>query len=146
MISRLRDRSQYQDNALDVLYAELLRLFHLINGTHPRQNASLGVTRYNGGLFSPNAHKEIERWRIGDRDLADILRQLIFAQPPARSRDAQRQFSMDEAIDYSTLEVRQLGDIYEGLLGAHFERANGRLELRNENGENHRHGIFYTPD
>ena len=42
--------------------------------------------------------------------------------------------------------MRQLGDIYEGLLGAHFERVNGRLELRNENGENHRHGIFYTPD
>src|SRR5258706_2375532 len=37
------------------------------------------------------------------------------------------------------------GDIYEGLLGAHFVRlANGRLELRNQNGENHRHGIFYT--
>ena len=78
--------------------------------------------------------------------MANILRQLIFAQPPARSRDTQRQFSTEDAIDYSTLEVRQLGDIYEGLLGAHFEKANGRLELRNENGENHRHGIYYTPD
>ncbi len=143
---RLRDRSQYQDNAFCVLYEELLRLFNLINGTHPRQNTALGVTRYNGGLFNPKAYAEIERWRIGDKDLADILRQLIFAQPPARSREAQGQFSTEEAIDYSTLEVRQLGDIYEGLLGAHFEKANGRLELRDENGENHRHGIFYTPD
>jgi hypothetical protein len=144
--SLLRDRTRYQDNAFCVLYEELLRLFNLINGTHPAQNASLEVTRYNGGLFNPRFHQEIERWRIGDRDLADILRQLTFSQPPARPRDAQGRLSTDETIDYSTLEVRQLGDIYEGLLGAHFEQVNGRLELRNENGENHRHGIFYTPD
>jgi hypothetical protein len=143
---RLRDRSLYRDNAFAGLYEELLRLFNLINGTHPRQNASLGVTRYNGGLFSPVLHPELERWRVGDRDLADVLRQLVFSQPPARSRQAQEQISTDEAIDYSTLEVRQLGDIYEGLLGAHFEKVDGRLELRNENGENHRSGIFYTPD
>ncbi len=142
----LRDRSNYRDNAFCGLYEELLRLFNLVNGTHPRQNDSLKVTRYNGGLFNPKTHGQLERWRIGDRDLADVLRQLIFAQPPARARDSQAQFSTDEAIDYSTLEVRQLGDIYEGLLGAHFEKANGRLELRDENGENHRHGIYYTPD
>ena len=146
LTSRLRDRSLYRDNAFCGLYEDLRRLFNLINGTHPRQNKSLGVTRYNGGLFSLTLHSELERWRIGDKDLANVLRQLIFAQPPARSRQAQRQLSTVEAIDYSTLEVRQLGDIYEGLLGAHFQQANGRLELRNENGENHRHGIYYTPD
>lgn len=146
LTNRLRDRSMYQDNAFCGLYEELRSLFNLINGTHPRQNKSLGVTRYNGGLFNPLLHKELEEWRIGDKYLADVLRQLIFAQPPARSRQAQGQLSTDESIDYSTLEVRQLGDIYEGLLGAHFEQVDGRLELRNQNGENHRHGIYYTPD
>lgn len=147
LVNKLRDSSQYQDNAFCLLYEELLHLFNLINGTYPQRNASLKVTRYNGGLFSPKAHEEIEHWRIGDRDLGDILRQLIYVQPPARAREPQRQISTREAIDYSTLEVRQLGDIYEGLLGAHFEKvADGRLELRNENGENHRSGIFYTPD
>ena len=146
LAGKLRDSSHYQDNAFCQLYEELLHLFELINGTFPSRNASLKVTRYNGGLFSPRAHEEIGRWRIGDRDLADILRQLIYVQPPARSREAQRQISTREAIDYSTLEVRQLGDIYEGLLGAHFEKVEDRLELRNENGENHRSGIFYTPD
>ncbi len=146
LTDRLRDRDRYQDNVFCGLYEELLRLFNLVHGTFPAQNAALGVTRYNGGLFNPRLHDELEVWRIGDRDLADILRQLVFAQPPARARDAQRVLRTDEAIDYSTLEVRQLGDIYEGLLGAHFERVNGRLDLRNENGENHRHGIFYTPD
>lgn len=146
LVERLRDRTLYADNAFTTLYEELLRLFHLINGTHPRQNAALGATRYNGGLFNPELNPKLEDWRIGDRALADVLRQLIFAQPPARASQQQGQLSTDESIDYSTLEVRQLGDIYEGLLGAHFERHNTRLELRNQNGENHRHGIFYTPD
>ncbi|MBI4028517.1 MAG: Eco57I restriction-modification methylase domain-containing protein [Verrucomicrobia bacterium] len=146
LVERLRNRTLYADNAFTGLYEELLKLFHLVNGTHPRQNEALGVTRYNGGLFNHTQHSRLEDWRIGDNDLANVLRQLIFAQPPARAGQTQGQLSTDEAIDYSTLEVRQLGDIYEGLLGAHFERVGGRLELRNENGENHRHGIYYTPD
>ena len=146
LIERLRDHTLYADDAFTTLWDELHRLFHLINGTHPRQNESLGVTRYNGGLFNPELHQRLEQWRIGDRALADILRQLIFAQPPTRQRQRQGQLSTDEAIDYSTLEVRQLGDIYEGLLGAHFEREGGHLELRNQSGKNHREGIYYTPD
>ncbi|MEI6278288.1 MAG: hypothetical protein WCQ16_02750 [Verrucomicrobiae bacterium] len=146
LVERLRDRTLYADDAFTALSEELSRLFHLINGTHARQNEALGVTRYNGGLFHPELHPRLEQWRIGDRALADVLRQLIYAQPPTRPGQRQGQLSTDEAIDYSTLEVRQLGDIYEGLLGAHFEREGARLELRNQNGENHRHGIFYTPD
>jgi hypothetical protein len=146
LVERLRDGTHYPDDAFTGLYDELLRLFHLINGTHQRQNESLGVTRYNGGLFNPDLHPRLESWRIGDASLANVLRQLIFAQPPTRPGPRQGQFTTDEAIDYSTLEVRQLGDIYEGLLGAHFVREGARLELRNQNGENHRHGIFYTPD
>jgi len=146
LVDRLRDRTQYTDDAFTALYDELLRLFHLINGTHQRQNESLNVTRYNGGLFNPDLHPKLETWRVGDASLANVLRQLIFAQPPTRPGPRQGQLSTDEAIDYSTLEVRQLGDIYEGLLGAHFVPVDNRLELRNQNGENHRHGIFYTPD
>ena len=146
LVERLRDRTNYNDDAFPALSEELLRLFQLINGTHARQNEALGVTRYNGGLFSPDLHPKLEQWRIGDHALANVLRQLVFAQPPARAGQPQAELRIDDAIDYSTLEVRQLGDIYEGLLGAHFERVAGRLELRNLNGKNHREGIFYTPD
>ena len=146
LVERLRNRTLYTDDAFTGLNDELLRLFNLINGTHQRQNESLGVTRYNGGLFNPDLHPKLESWRIGDASLANVLRQLIFAQPPTRPGPRQGQLSTDEAIDYSTLEVRQLGDIYEGLLGAHFVREAGRLELRNQSGKNHRDGIFYTPD
>ncbi len=132
------------------LYEDLLKLFRLIDGENEELNEEARVTRYNGGLFAADtpAAKNLTRWRIPDPALARVLRQLIFAQPPAKSSARQQRIFTDDAIDYSTLEVRQLGDIYEGLLGGQLSRTGkgGALALTDENGENHRHGIFYTPD
>ncbi|MGD0651019.1 MAG: hypothetical protein ABSA97_07750 [Verrucomicrobiia bacterium] len=145
-VATLRNKDAYPSDDFDELYNDLLKLFHLINGDRPAQNKACNVTRYNGGLFNPKDYQKLESWRIGDKSLADVLRQLIFSQPPARASARQQQITTEEAIDYSTLEVRQLGDIYEGLLGAELREQTGRLVLVNQNGENHRHGIFYTPD
>lgn len=148
IVSDLRDKTKFSDNTFTDLYERLLKLFHLINGDNPKQNEATKVTRYNGGLFNPDLHPGVEQWRVGDRAMADVLRQLVFSQPPARRSAKQQQISTDEAIDYASLEVRQLGDIYEGLLGARLAEhaATKRLELQNEEGRNHRHGIYYTPD
>ena len=147
LVKTLRDKNSFSSEAFTELYEDLLKLFRLINGDKPEQNEECKVTRYNGGLFNPQMHPKIETWQISDKALANVLRQLIFSQPPARSSARQQQIATDETIDYGLLEVRQLGDIYEGLLGAILEvNDKGRLELRNANGENHRHGIFYTPD
>ncbi len=115
---RLRDRSNYADDAFPYLYQDLLKLFALINGTHKEQNEALQVTRYNGGLFDPERYPDIEKWVVGERTLARVLRQLMFVQPPPRSGAKQQVLQTDETVDFGTLEVRQLGDIYEGLLGA----------------------------
>jgi hypothetical protein len=118
-----------------------------VNGTNKSQNERLGVTRYNGGLFNPQHHPYIEHWWVGEKTLANVLRQLIFAQPPSRGRTRQQVIRTEETVDYSTLEVRQLGDIYEGLLGGRLQVGEGgRLELVNERGLNQRQGTFYTPD
>lgn len=146
-VEKLRNRSSFPDDVFDGLYKEVLKLFHLINGTNKTQNERLGVTRYNGGLFNSHNYPTIERWWVGEKTLANVLRQLVFAQPPARGRARQQVIVTDETIDYSTLEVRQLGDIYEGLLGGRLQLAeDGHLELLNERGSNQRQGIFYTPD
>jgi hypothetical protein len=146
LVNDLRDKSTFSDDAFTELYGELLKLFHLINGDNEAQNRATRVTRYNGGLFNLQLHPRLETWRVGDAALARVLKQLIFAQPPAKSSARQQQIETSEAIDYASLEVRQLGDIYEGLLGAHLADEDGRLALKNQNGQNHRHGIFYTPD
>ena len=141
----LRNSESFAEDAFTTLYERLLQLFELIDGTYPARNEACGVTRYNGGLF--RSHPLIARWRIGDASLAAVLKQLIFAQPPARSGDRQMRVLTDETIDYASLHVRQLGDIYEGLLGGRLMRENGRLRLKDESGaKNHRDGIIYTPD
>jgi len=147
LVGDLRDSSKFTDEAFTDLYEQLLKLFRLINGEDAAKNEATKVPRYNGGLFNPALHPLLEKWRISDASLSPVLKQLIFAQPPARSSARQQQIFAAEAIDYASLEVRQLGDIYEGLLGAHLEESeHGRLELRNDKGQNHRQGIYYTPD
>lgn len=146
-VEKLRNKTSFPDDAFDGLYKELLKLFHLINGTSKAQNDRLGVTRYNGGLFNHDLYPNIEHWWVGENKLANVLRQLIFSQPPARGRARQQVIATEETIDYSTLEVRQLGDIYEGLLGGQLKvQEDAHLSLVNERGTNQREGIFYTPD
>lgn len=145
LTDELRKPEAFANDAFTDLYERLLGLFNLIDGTNPARNEACRVTRYNGGLF--RSHPLIERWRLGDARLAAVLKQLIFAQPPARSGDRQLRILTDETIDYASLHVRQLGDIYEGLLGGRLLRERGRLRLKDESGEkNHRDGIIYTPD
>ncbi len=146
-LGRLRDSANNFTSEHDTdLYEQLLRLFHLIDGVNPKLNDECAVARYNGGLFNPAQHPKIEQWRVSDQALADVLRQLIFAQPPARKSSRQFEIATDDAIDYSSLEVRQLGDIYEGLLGARLGEKDGRLVMQGADGSNHREGIYYTPD
>ena len=147
-VEPLKDLTQYDDDAFEDLYDQLIKLFHLIDGKNAAHNAAAQVTRYNGGLFDPIRNPEVENWRIGDRTLARVLRQLLFKQPAASRRVAQQNITTEETIDYATLEVRQLGDIYEGLLGGRLKvNADAKyLVLVSKDGSNHREGIFYTPD
>jgi len=78
---------------------KLKELFETINGG----NKELGVPPYNGGLFDPEKHNFLEKYRIGDFYVAKSIDLL------SRSRDK-------AYIDYGSLEIRHLGSIYEGLL------------------------------
>ncbi len=74
-------------------------LFDVINNG----NEELGVAPYNGGLFDPNKHPFLEDKGVGDHYIAKVIDLL--------SRSQDKAF-----IDYSSLEIRDLGTIYEGLL------------------------------
>lgn len=84
----------------------LQNLFHIINGDDAELNRSLGVPRYNGGLFDPEQHPFLEEKAVGDRALVEAI-DLV----SRRETGAGREFA-----DYRTLGVRHLGSIYEGLL------------------------------
>jgi len=78
---------------------KLKELFEIIN----IGNKELGVPPYNGGLFDPEKHDFLEKYRVGDLYVAKAIDLL------SRSKDK-------AYIDYGSLGIRHLGSIYEGLL------------------------------
>ena len=86
-------------------------LFRLISGIDAQLNADLNVPRYNGGLFDPEQHPFLENHFVGDRALAKAIDYLAVRRITKAGGLPEFQ-----TVDYSTLDVRQLGSIYEGLL------------------------------
>jgi len=113
------------------LYDGLSRLFSVVD----KGEAALNVPFYNGGLFlsdprdddtSPEAEaaRFLRDTKAPDRQLAVALDLL------ARDIDRKR---LDLAfIDYKSLDVRQLGSIYEGLLEFRLRTASEKLAVRKE--------------
>ena len=76
----------------------LRQLFTLINDGWEDH-----IPQYNGGLFNPKQHPFLERYEIDDNALAQVIELLTRTEK-------------GERIAYRDLDVRHLGDIYEGLL------------------------------
>jgi type I restriction-modification system DNA methylase subunit len=94
-----------------VYWTRLRDLFKLINeGSEARKvpREELFIPPYNGGLFDPNKHDFLEKYRVGDKYLAEAIDFL--------ARASSRNGKGRVFVDYSTLEIRHLGSIYEGLL------------------------------
>jgi type I restriction-modification system DNA methylase subunit len=92
------------------LWFRLKDLFRLINQGSEAfgiPKSELYVPAYNGGLFEPDKNPELEKWVIGDALLADAIDLLSRSKVNGGRLDF---------VDYSTLEIRHLGSIYEGLL------------------------------
>ena len=138
----LKGFTVYDSQTRTRLYEDIAELCHLINGTDEAKNKEYAVPRYNGGLFDPTRYPELERWRICDAKLADVLRGLMFAKPDRQTRELPL-----ETVDYADLRVQQLGSIYEGLLEHHFIReGGGSLQLDTDKAERKATGTYYTPD
>ena len=85
------------------LWDRLQELFRMINGGPGKI-----VPSYNGGLFDPTKHPFLETTKVGDKYLAQALHLLSWS---GGKNGRQAGF-----IDYTTLSIRHLGSIYEGLL------------------------------
>lgn len=114
------------------LWSRLSDLFRLVN----QGSESLGIYAYNGGLFDPQLHPLLEHWQIGDLYLAEALRLLACTDVEGR-----RGF-----LDYSALDVRELGSIYEGLLEHKLIRQDGELVWEKDRSQRKKTGSYYTPE
>ena len=79
-------------------WARLHGLFGLINDGWDEL-----IPQYNGGLFNPEYHPFLENNELGNKVLAQVIELLTRTE-------------QGERIAYRDLDVRHLGDIYEGLL------------------------------
>ncbi|RLC65941.1 MAG: restriction endonuclease, partial [Chloroflexi bacterium] len=114
-------------------YDALLALFHRVD----RGDPSLGIPRYDGGLFDPSSPENqfLEQHKLSDRAVARSVDTLV--------RDA------GEPVDYAYIGVQNLGSIYEGLLENRLrvvDGASGAVELIGDKGERKATGSYYTPD
>ena len=82
----------------NLYWTRLRQLFTLINDGWEDH-----IPQYNGGLFNPQQHPFLERYEVDDDALAQVIELLT------RTKDGER-------IVYRDLDVRHLGNIYEGLL------------------------------
>ncbi len=100
-------------------------------------DASIGLPPYNGGLFDRTRTRLLERVRLGDRSMADIIDALSFERNgtgPGRY------------INYRDLGVHQLGSIYERLLEHEVVRNGDKLVVRPNVFARKVSGSYYTPD
>ena len=138
-------------------WARLRGLFALINDGWDDL-----IPQYNGGLFNPEYHSFLEDNELGNKALAQVIELLT------RTKEGER-------ITYRDLDVRHLGDIYEGLLEYQPKIASedlvivskkgnetvapsksypnrevayqeGEVYLLTDNGERKATGSYYTPD
>ncbi len=97
---------------------------------------SIGLPPYNGGLFSPQQTPLLDRVRLGDALMAEVIDALSF-----RIVDEQRRY-----INYRDLSVQQLGSIYERLLEFEVVRVDNEVRVRPNIFARKGSGSYYTPD
>ena len=99
-------------------------------------DVSIGLPPYNGGLFDRERAPLLDRIRLGDRVMADVIDALSFEQGPAGRR----------YINYRDLGVRQLGSIYERLLEHELAPDGDGVAVRPNIFARKGSGSYYTPD
>ena len=99
-------------------------------------DVSIGLPPYNGGLFDRERAPLLERIRLGDQVMADVIDALSFEQGPLGRR----------YINYRDLGVRQLGSIYERLLEHELIFEGDELVVRPNIFARKGSGSYYTPD
>jgi hypothetical protein len=98
-------RQQFRPNEYR-LWKSLQALFRMIRGGI--ETEELVVPPYNGGLFSEKTGALLEKCRVSDDCMVEVLQTLSRTQPQKRLGR--------ERIAYGELGVEELGAIYEGLL------------------------------
>jgi hypothetical protein len=127
-------------------WGRLLALFRLIHGGHP----SRIIQARGGNLFDPDVFPFLEGrvaaadkpavMTISDGCILRVLEGLMTLEAKGRGADHAR-----ERLSYRTLDVEQIGSVYETVMGFTVEQAAGRV-LAIKAGKNNRTPVFVNLD
>lgn len=139
----LRDRvrmdvGQRKDNN-DTFSATASRYWAVLNDlcrAIDQGDTSIGLPPYNGGLFDASRTPLLDRIRLSDTVMADVIDKLSFER-----NDGNRSY-----INYRDLSVQQLGSIYERLLEHEVVRDGEIVDIRPNIFARKGSGSYYTPD
>lgn len=112
------------------LYGYVQRYFAWLDG---RESCQFDIYPYDGALFDPDPVLDDPGLQIDDGLLATLLREL--------SEEA-----LGRPLDYSQINPRILGNIYEQFLGYVIEIKAGRIDPQASRDTRRREGSFYTPE
>ncbi len=112
------------------LYGYIQQYFAWLDG---RQKTSFDIYPYDGTLFDADPILDDPAIQIDNAMFAGILKRL--------SRDA-----IGRTIDYSQINPRILGNIYEQFLGYVIEIKEGRIDPQAVRDTRRKQGSFYTPE
>lgn len=112
------------------LYGYVQQYFSWLDG---RAKTQFDIYPYDGALFDPDPILDESTLKIGDALFCGLLKRL--------SRD-----SIGRTIDYSQINPRILGNIYEQFLGYVIEIKQGRLDPQAGRDTRRKQGSFYTPE
>jgi type I restriction-modification system DNA methylase subunit len=112
------------------LYGYIQQYFAWLDG---RTSTQFPIYPYDGTLFDPDPILDEAALKIDDALLCRLLKRL--------SRDA-----IHRPIDYSQINPRILGNIYEQFLGYVIEIKQGRLDPQAGRDTRRKQGSFYTPE
>lgn len=101
-----------------------------------RGDPSIGLPPYNGGLFDRDRTPLLNRIRLGDAVMSEVIDALSFQQTP----------SGRHYINYRDLGVQHLGSVYERLLEQEIVREGDRIVVRPNIFARKDSGSYYTPD
>ncbi|PTD94271.1 restriction endonuclease [archaeon SCG-AAA382B04] len=114
----------------DKIWKRLHRLFELIDEGSEEEGIprdELFIPPYNGGLFDQEKHQFLNENKVADSYLAKVIDLLCRSES---KKEGDRVF-----VDYSSLEVRHLGGIYEELLEHELNYADEPMVAAGKSGE-----------
>lgn len=130
LFERLREDAALNPDTMDLRYGawgQLLALFRLIHdgGAYRNDNGeNVKLPKREGQLFNPDTYAFLEgrRWKVLREEKAPIPR----VSDGVVYRVLERLLLLDgQRLSYRTLDVEQIGSVYEGLMGFKLERAEG---------------------